>query len=197
MKLMTNIESNLSNDDAEFFRDIKWELDVLSFGIKKESFKAKQELKNRVKALWFYDWDGNWENIKFYIGNVKKYLESIKNKTRSDLDVKSSELEKWVRTIAIQIAINYINMKNWRSITNNIDLIDGIRGNQTWKWVKEFQSTYKLKNVDWLPWRETITKILEILWNYIWSDNENDGVEADASETENFDETEEFLQNWS
>jgi hypothetical protein len=34
--------------------------------------------------------------------------------------------------MAIQIAINYINMANGES-TNNIDWIDGIRGNKTWK----------------------------------------------------------------
>ena len=145
------------SDESEVIKNTKLELNVL-----KESFKAEQELKNEIKRLWFCNWEENWENIKFNIAKVEEYLQKIKNKSWSDLDVKSSELEKWVRTIAIQVAINYINTKNWES-TNNIDWIDGIRGNKTWKWVKEFQTKYKLKNKDGLPWRETINKILELL----------------------------------
>ena len=136
-----SIETNIQTEESELIESIRWELNTLSLDIKKESFRAKQELKNRVKSLWFYNWDESWENIRFDISYVKKYLESKKNKSWSDLDVKSSELEKWVRTIAIQIAINYINMNNWYA-TNNIDWIDGIRGNQTWKWVKQFQTNF-------------------------------------------------------
>ena len=191
-----NFETNINTEEEEFIEGIRWELSALNLNIKRESFRANQQLKDRVKALWFYDWDESWENIRFDISNVKKYLESIKNKSWSDLDVKSSELEKWVRTIAIQIAINYINMENWWA-TENIDLIDGIRGNQTWKWVKEFQTTYGLKNKDGLPGHETITKILEILvdmWednhngeeNEVWNNQNDSDAEIDLWETEGF-----------
>lgn len=169
-----SIETSINTEENEIIESIRWELGALVLDIRKDSFRANQELKNKIKTLWFYNWNENWENIKFHIGNVKKYLESIKNKTWSDLDVKASWLEKWVRTIAIQIAINYINMKNWGA-TNNIDWIDGIRGNQTWKWVKEFQTTYGLKNKDGLPWHETITKILDILGSF-WEDKQNDNL---------------------
>ena len=162
---MTEIfETNMNTEEEEVIKDFKWELDALNLEIKKECFKAEEKLKDEVKRLWFYNWDENWENIKFNIKKVQEYLEKIKDKSRSELEVKSSELEKWVWTIAIQIAINYINKKNWGS-TNNIDWIDGIRGNKTWKWVKEFQTKYSLKNKDGLPGHETITKILEILKN--------------------------------
>ena len=149
-----------------------WELEWLKkefLYIKKESFEANKELKEEIKRLWFYNWDESWENINFNISSIRQYLESIRNKTWSELNVRASELEKWVRTIAIQIAINYINLINWGA-TNNIDLIDGVRGNETWKWVKEFQTTYKLRNKDGLPWRETINKILELLWSNVAND---------------------------
>lgn len=155
------VETSTNSEENEVIESIRWELNALSLNIKKESFKAKQELKAEIKRLWFYDWDENWENISFSISKVIEYLQWIKDKSWTDLDVKSSSLEKWVWTIAIQIAINYIN-KNW-NFTTEIDLIDGIRGKQTWKWVKDFQAKYNLKNKDGLPWRETITKILELL----------------------------------
>ena len=178
---MPGIETSTGTIESELIESIRWELEALSLGVKKESFRAKQELKNRVKELWFYDWDESWENINFNIINVRKYLEWIRNKTWSELNVKSSELEKWVRTIAIQIAINYINNKNWWT-KNNIDWIDGIRGNQTWNWVKEFQTAYGLRNKDGLPWPETINKILELLWSNLAFDNHN-SAESGVSNT--------------
>lgn len=168
---MWGIETN-RNINKEF-GSFEWELEWLKreiLDIKKESFKAKEELKAEIKRLWFYDWDENWENISFNIDKIKEYLQRIKDKSWTDLDVKSSELEKWVRTIAIQLAINYINMQNWES-TNNIDWIDGIRGNKTWKWIKEFQIKYGLINKDGLPWRETINKILNLLGSKSWGSN--------------------------
>ena len=159
-----------SNERADGLDELRWELNALSLNIKKESLRAEQQLKEEIKRLWFYNWDESWENIKFNIDNVKKYLDWIKDKTWTELDVKSSKLEKWVRTIAIQIAINYIYMKNWES-TNSIDWIDGIRGNKTWKWVKEFQTKYKLKNKDGLPWHETINKILTLLGSNGWENS--------------------------
>ena len=169
-----SFEAKLSTEENDIIESIKGELNTLSLSIKKESFVAKQELRDRVKTLWFYNWDENWEDIEFNISNVQKYLESIKNKSWNDLDVKSSELEKWVRTIAIQIAINYINKNDWKS-TDKIDWIDGIRGNQTRKWIRAFQTRYNLKNIDGLPWHETITKILELLWNNItWNEQDKD-----------------------
>ncbi len=167
----------LDSKEIDKTEDFWWELENLQknfFDIKKESFNAKQELKDEVKRLGFYNWDENWENIKFNIDNIRKYLETIKNKSWSDLDVNSSELEKWIWTISIQLSINYINRSNWWT-ANNINVMDGIRGNQTWRWVKEFQTTYWLRNKDGLPWHETITKILEILpnngWEYSHDDN--------------------------
>lgn len=181
-----SIEISTGTIESELIESIRWELEALSLGVKKESFRAKQELKNKVKELWFYDWDESWENINFNIINVRKYLEWIRNKTWSELNIKSSELEKWVRTIAIQIAINYINNKNWGT-SKNIDWIDGIRGNQTWNWVKEFQTTYGLKNKDGFPWPETINKILELLWSNLAFSNSNNGVNriADSNVTQN------------
>ena len=159
---------SLNEREINEIQKFGWELKELKkefLKIKKENFRANPRLKDEIKRLWFYNWDESWEIINFNVDNVRKHLESIKNKSWSELDVKSSELEKWVRTIATQIAINYIN--NWK--TNNIELIDGIRWNQTWKGVKEFQITYWLKNKDWLPWHETITKILELLPTTEWT----------------------------
>ena len=105
----------LDSKEIDKTEDFWWELENLQknfFDIKKESFNAKQELKDEVKRLGFYNWDENWENIKFNIDNIRKYLETIKNKSWSDLDVNSSELEKWIWTISIQLSINYINKSN-------------------------------------------------------------------------------------
>ncbi len=181
---------SLGNREIDEFEAFGWELENLKnefLEIKKENFRASPKLKDEIKRLWFYNWDENWEIINFNVDNVRKHLESIKNKSWSELDVKSSELEKWVRTIAIQIAINYIN--SWK--TNNIDLIDGIRWNQTWKGVKEFQTTHWLKNKDWLPWHETITKILELLPTNEWvSYHDEDYIDQNSWEnsTETRDE---------
>ena len=171
---MTEGVENLTyTEETELIESIRWELKSLSLDIKKESFKAKQELKTEIKRLWFYNWDESWELINFNIVKVWEYLKWIQDKSWTDLDVKSSEIEKWVWTIAIQIAINYINMINW-DVVNNIDFIDGIRWRNTRKWVKTFQTTYKLENKDWLPWSETINKILEFLPNDQWLDIKND-----------------------
>ena len=79
-----SIEASRSSEKEEIIENTRWELDtlnsdIISLDIKKESFGAKQELKDRIKTLWFYDWDENWETIKFNIVNIRKYLESIKN----------------------------------------------------------------------------------------------------------------------
>lgn len=203
---MKFMEESLDSTEKQEIEGFEWELEELKqefLGIKKESFTASSWLKDEIKRLWFYNWDESWENINFNVDNIKKYLESIKNKSWSDLEVKSSTLDKWIRIIAIQLAINYINMKNWW--TNDIELIDGIRGNQTWRWVKEFQIKYGLKGKDGLPWHETITKILELLPNNEWRSNQNDndrerdtwenGTEGNVWEAEEYIEKQDFLES--
>lgn len=128
----------------------------------KASFRVKLSgLKDKIKELWFYDGNEEGENIKFDMAKVKEYLEWLKDKPWKELEVNTTPIDRWTWTIAVQIALNYLSSKDGNS-SFNVELIDGIRGNRTQAWVRAFQEKFWLRK-DWLPGKDTITKLLEEL----------------------------------
>jgi hypothetical protein len=118
------------------------------------------------------DWytEEDWK-FKFDMSKVKWYLEEIKDNSWAELK-NWADSDKWV--IAVQIALNFFNAKGWDYNDKcSVKWLDGIRKWRTRKWVKGFQTRWNELNPDsklspdWAPGKETIKKILEVLWWYI------------------------------
>ena len=146
---------------------------------KKDNFKIKLKgLDEEIQKLWFYDAKIEWDDVKFNIVSVKKYLDEIKDKSWKDLEIDVSPIERWKWTIAVQIALNYLAKRDGKS-DYNVHYVDWIRGDETLKWVKSFQKENGLKfkngQPDWLPGSVTIKKILAVLWwsDVSWNDDKN------------------------
>jgi len=166
----------------------------------KDSFKIKLSgLKEKIKELGFYDGNEDGETIKFDISKVKEYLEWLKDKSWKELEVNTTTLDRASWTIAVQIALNYLSTKDGNS-SFNVQWLDGIRGSKTKTWVRAFQEKFWLKK-DWLPGKETITKLVEELkiepagngWNE-WDDWNwwNDGAHDDEATIDWDNETEQL-----
>ncbi len=121
------------------------------------------------------------ETIKFDINEVKKYLETLKEKKRSEL--KSNKLDKETWIIAVQIALMSLKEKDDNK-EFDVKYIDWILWPETMKWVTGFQKKYDLKfkngrldengQPDGLPGKFTISKIVDVLWEWTsgnWWDN--------------------------
>lgn len=146
----------------------------LEFNASKDIIKIKNNaLRDKIKELWFTtDTDLDWNSdVKFNISKVKEYLDWLKDKKWSELESSSSQIDRQTWTIAVQIALMYLNWKDWSYEWKcNVTWIDWLRGNKSIEWIKWFQNKYseahtdkKLKP-DWLPWSATINAILEELW---------------------------------
>ena len=170
--ILQNVQEEVSDSD-----DV---VDNVSenFEASKDSFKANQNLKDRIKELGFYDWNEEWENVKFNITKVKEYLDTLKDKTWEDLKSLGA-LDKQAWIISVQIALNYLNSKDWNYKDScNVEWLDGIYMGKTASWVEWFQNKYnvdksdneKLKP-DKLPWPKTITAIIAELSNLLWGSN--------------------------
>ena len=136
----------------------------------KDSFKAKQNLKDKIKDLGFYDGNEEGDTVKFNITKVKEYLEGLTEKRWSELKGLGTE-EKQLWVISVQIALNYLNSKDWDYKDKcDVQWLDGIRKWRTRKWVKGFQEKWnelhsdKRLAPDGAPGKETIKAILEALW---------------------------------
>lgn len=135
---------------------------------KKENFKVKLTgLKDKIKELWFYDGNEEWDSIKFDIAKVKEHLEWLKEKSWRQLEVDTTSVDRWAWTVAVQIALNYLSTKEGNS-SFNVQWIDWIRKDKTQAWVRAFQEKFWLRK-DGLPGKDTISKLVEEL---AWSSSD-------------------------
>ena len=124
------------------------------------------KLKQQVVNLRFCD-SLEWDSVKFNIIEVKTYLDGLKDKKWNDLN-SQDKLDKETWIIAVQIALNYLNSKEWNYKNKcSVEWLDWIRWPKTIKWVKWFQKIAGIKE-DGAPWSQTITKLVEALW---WVEN--------------------------
>lgn len=113
----------------------------------------------------FYSIEWN-KTIVFNLNQVKNYLNAV-NKRLSWMQVqKFWEISKennftWT-ILAIQIALKAIDSKKY-----NIWKINWEYSETTKQAIKQFQTDKKLKRQDWKPWKETIWKLIESLWDSI------------------------------
>lgn len=191
--LETGAEQTSSNE--EFLLEGSEVKDIIK--IKKKNSSLKKRITTDLK---FCDKLGG-EKVKFDIGAVKKYLNDIKENSRIQLNnMKNLDKETW--TIAVQIALMYLNKKEWDYQSKcNVTYIDGIYKNKTEDWVLWFQKTWNEKNPknmilpDKKSWPQTISKILQVLgdvWNaWEWwtgdavddvDDGANNGVDNGAND---------------
>ena len=155
--------------------------ETTDFDAPKDSFRANQTLKDKIKELGFYDGNEDWDSVKFNIAKVKEYLEGLKEKKWSELKgLGTQEKQLWV--ISVQIALNYLNLKDGDYKDKcNVEWLDWIRKWRTRKWVKGFQEKWndlhsdKKLSPDWAPGKETIWAILEALW---WTGSETGSTTA-------------------
>ena len=105
---------------------------------------------------------------------MREYLDSIKEKKWGELNKKNSlDKKKW--TIAVQIALNYLNSLEWTyNWKCSVTWIDGIYKKKTTEWVLGFQKAYnesghgdKIKE-DWKAWPQSISAIVSEL-DKVWT----------------------------
>ena len=160
--------------------------ETINFDAPKDSFKANQNLRNKIKDLGFYDGNEEWVTIKFDINKVKKHLGTLQEKWWNELKGLATE-EKQLWVISVQIALNYLNSKEWDYKDKcDVQWLDGIRKWRTRKWVKGFQERWNELHSDnrlapdGAPGKLTIKAILEVLW---WTDSDTTTPETTTPET--------------
>ena len=198
--IFTKIESTILPQLQEEVTDSNDDIVPADFEASKDSFKANQNLKDKIKELGFYDWNEEWENIKFNITKVREYLDTLKDQSWQNLkNLGALEKQTWI--ISVQIALNCLNSKDWNYKDScNVEWLDGIYKDRTANWVEWFQNKYnegksdneKLKP-DKLPWPKTITAIIAEL-SKLMGDN-NTGVESSEDGDEELKEPE-ISWNW-
>ena len=125
--------------------------------VKQQVGKELQQLTNEI---WnnFYSINENWE-VQYDINLVKKYLETKKDKTYTEL-LTSQNTSAWI--MAIQIALSSID-------GYDVGKVDWILRNKWAKTSKTVQQIIKFQKdnglrPDWKPGWKTIKKLLEKLW---------------------------------
>ena len=184
----TERDSIIDDCKTDIFNKFKWELlnntwvqeeareedehenTSLEFNASKDIIRIKNDaLKDKIKELWFTS-NLDWDNVKFDINKVKDHLDSLKGKKWSELE-RSSQIDRQTWTIAVQIALMYLNWKDWSyKWSCDVTWIDWLRGNKSVEWIRGFQNKYseahsdKRLKPDGLPWSATINAILDELW---------------------------------
>lgn len=123
--------------------------------IKKELTNLQQDIQeDQIKESFF---DRQWENVEYHMDLVKEYLQyCIQNE---NFQVNSAVV------MAVQIALESLEKEEY-----DVWKIDGLLTRSSWKTsktqkaIRQFQKDNKI-HVDWFPWKETIQKVLDILWD--------------------------------
>lgn len=138
---------------SENIKEINW----VKSQIKDWLSELKEELN--INSDSFYEKNDSKTTLKMDI--VSKYIEKIMDKEWKDL--RENHTSAWI--MAVQIALRSTQIW-WNSHDKYGPIqIDGILWNSTKEAIKKFQSDNEL-TVDWLPWKNTLNKIYEILnWN--------------------------------
>ncbi len=139
----------------------------------------------KMNIVGFYESDGNnTDKIKYNLEAVKSYLWKLYEEIRTkDTKEAWSYLSQWTRQyawiMAVQIALESLG-EGWDTELNKIDWLLWKPGSRTRNAVKKFQEKYNEAHKskltpDWLPGKETIRAILEVLgWSVDsqWNDRE-------------------------
>lgn len=146
--------------------------------IQKELANLQQDVQeDQIKKSFF---ERTWDKVEYHMDLVVKYLQScIENE---DFQVNSAVV------MAVQIALELIEYDVWK--------IDWLLTRNSWKLSKTqkalrlFQKNNKIR-VDWFPWKETIQKILDILWNsqqteQLQENDENISMQENELKTDNW-----------
>ena len=122
--------------------------------IKKELANLQQDVQeDQIKNSFF---DIQWENVEYHMDLVKKYLQSCIQNENFQVN--------WAVVMAVQVALESLEKQEY-----DVWRIDGLLTSNSWKTskteqaIKEFQKDNNIP-VDWVPWKETIQKILNVLW---------------------------------
>lgn len=146
-------ETLKSVEFADNFKDIEW--------VKQQVFAELKSLKNNINQndnLFIKEWWKEWWK-EFDVDLAKNYLDSIKNKTRSELSEKNASA--W--TMSVQISLE--------SLWHDVGKIDGVFWPKTKNAITDFQNKWNNENsndeilVDWLAGKATIDRILKKLNN--------------------------------
>ena len=136
--------------------------------IQKELANLQHDVQEDQIKKSFYE--RVWDDINFDISLVKQYLASC-------LENENFQVNSVV-VMAVQIALETIDLEKyylWK--------IDWLLTRNSWKIsktqkaIRQFQKDNKI-HVDWFPWKETIQKILDILWE----ESQNISVSPEAEE---------------
>lgn len=152
--------------------------------------QVDKELQQLTNEIWksFYHINEKWE-VKYDTDLVKKYLETKKDKTYTEL-LKSQNTSAWI--MAVQIALS--------SVGYDVGKVDWILRN---KWAKtsrtmeqivKFQKENWLKP-DWKPGSLTITKLLEKLWPTTLQDWDIEKRQKEEKTVENKEENNDTADN--
>lgn len=118
-------------------------------------------LKDKIKELWFC---GNLDKklVNFNISKVREYLTSFQDMTWLKLQVQKP-LDKKALIVAVQIALNYLRIKDKKQKSSARLFINWTLSPATVNWIKSFQKVNGLK-VDGRLWSNTIRKFVDCLW---------------------------------
>lgn len=127
--------------------------------------------EGQLKNSFFERKDGK---VEYHMDLVKEYLQSCAQK--EDFQV------NWAVVMAVQIALE--------SSGYEVGVIDWLLKTNSWatskteKAISKFQKDNNLR-VDWVPWKKTISKILEILWaTPQWNDIKEEEHKEDKGKDE-------------
>ena len=172
-----NIRENLPDWVKEQIRD--W-LNNLSQNVE-ETAEVKSETENQTQNLAvesFYSING--DQVEYNMDAVKSYLNSLKDQKWVNLNSKNTTA--WI--MAVQIALE--------SNGYDVGTIDWFLWGWTKAGVERFQQENGLK-VDWLPGKETISKLLNVL---NWESNSENNPNNSENEVSDWD-GENWKIDWS
>lgn len=129
------------------------EIDWVTKQVKKELWELQKDVEeSKIKDSFFEKTDNN--KVIYNMSLVKEYLESCVQK--DEVQINSAVV------MAVQIVLELKWYNVWK--------IDGLLKNNKWtlsmteQAIRTFQKENWLR-VDWVPWKDTIWKILENLWD--------------------------------
>ncbi len=119
------------------------------------------KLKDRIKELWICE-NLSKNLVKFDISKVREHLANFQGMTWLKLQVQKP-LDKKALVVAVQIALNYLKVKDKKQKSSAKLFINWTLNPVTVNWIKSFQKVNELK-VDGKLWSNTIRKLVESLW---------------------------------
>lgn len=150
------------------------EIDWVTKQVKKELWELQKDIEeSQIKDSFFEKTDNN--KVIYNMSLVKEYLESCIQK--DEVQINSAVV------MAVQIVLELKWYNVWK--------IDGLLKNNKWTLSMTEQAIRKIQKenwlrVDWVPWKDTIWKILENLWDISSWKKASDETQVEAPEWDNW-----------